>query len=265
MQRIVNSSILLSFAILIILKIENAQASLYIHPRFMLTARFAYVVLIVLALVEIVKPRSGEDSAVKLKPATIAVFLLPLILGFSTPTTALDSDMVRKKGGLSNQTTKKETPKETASKNFSKNENTPKDKNDKANTKVANAKKDGVVEIDDENFVETVDDINENYAKKKGKIIKIRGFVYKDPEFKPEEFVLARFLIVCCAADASPYGLLFDYPKASTLKEDDWYEVKAQVTDKTKKLTGIDVDFPVMQVLKIEKIKAPQNQYVYGY
>ncbi|WP_120119243.1 hypothetical protein [Bacillus terrae] len=38
-----------------------------------------------------------------------------------------------------------------------------------------------------------------------GKEVEITGFVYKEPEFKENQLVIARFGISCCYADALVY------------------------------------------------------------
>lgn len=59
-----------------------------------------------------------------------------------------------------------------------------------------------------------------------GKQVDLVGFVYS-PEFLPEQyFIIARFVIRCCAADATPIGLVVKYDWQSNFKQDEWVRVK---------------------------------------
>ncbi|ODA42118.1 TIGR03943 family protein [Desulfosporosinus sp. BG] len=54
---------------------------------------------------------------------------------------------------------------------------------------------------------------------------KLTGFVYKDPKLAKNQFVLSRFVITCCIVDATPIGVIVESPDAPKLKADTWVEV----------------------------------------
>jgi uncharacterized repeat protein (TIGR03943 family) len=57
---------------------------------------------------------------------------------------------------------------------------------------------------------------------------KVIGFVYRDDRFGTDEFMVSRFVISCCAADAAPLGLVVRWPKTASLTNDQWVEVSGR-------------------------------------
>ncbi|MBK8987987.1 MAG: TIGR03943 family protein [Chloroflexi bacterium] len=53
----------------------------------------------------------------------------------------------------------------------------------------------------------------------------IIGFVYRDPRFADDTFMVARFTVSCCVADAAPIGLIVQWPDAAAIPADQWVEV----------------------------------------
>ncbi|GIN69716.1 permease [Bacillus sp. J14TS2] len=92
-----------------------------------------------------------------------------------------------------------------------------------------------------------------------GKEVELIGFVYKEPEFEEDQFVVARFAVSCCVADASVYGLIASITEAPSLDVDQW--VKATGTLDTTKLDGWEL--PFLKITQLEKIEQPANPYVY--
>ena len=54
---------------------------------------------------------------------------------------------------------------------------------------------------------------------------RLTGFVYKDPRLAKNQFVISRFVITCCIVDATPIGIIVESPIAPNLKADTWVEV----------------------------------------
>lgn len=92
-----------------------------------------------------------------------------------------------------------------------------------------------------------------------GKEIEIVGFVYKDPDFEDDQFVVARFGITCCVADTSVFGILSTADEMLEVKEDEWIRATGYLT----KTTMDDWGYPYLQITTIEKIEEPENPYIY--
>jgi uncharacterized repeat protein (TIGR03943 family) len=56
----------------------------------------------------------------------------------------------------------------------------------------------------------------------------VLGFVYRDDRFAGDQFMVARFAVFCCVADASPVGLIVRWPGASDLELDGWVQVRGR-------------------------------------
>ena len=96
-----------------------------------------------------------------------------------------------------------------------------------------------------------------------GKPISLTGFVFKDEEIgqSENEFAVGRFLVLCCTADARPFGVLIKPPAGANiqLEEDTWINV-----------TGtIDVELANQQEVisihgqQIKLVQEPREPYVY--
>jgi len=115
------------------------------------------------------------------------------------------------------------------------------------------------ISINDTDYISVMNIIENNTDRFIGKKIEVSGFVYREKGFKDNQFVVARFGISCCAADASVYGLLSTLENASTLKKDTWVHIKGII----QKTTYNGEDAPYVQVQQIESIHPPDNPYVY--
>ncbi|GAB1810026.1 TIGR03943 family putative permease subunit [Priestia megaterium] len=116
-----------------------------------------------------------------------------------------------------------------------------------------------VISINDNDYVPVMNIIENNTDQFVGKTIEVSGFVYHEKGFKDNQFVVARFGISCCAADASVYGLLSTIENASALKKDTWVHIKGIL----QKTTYNGEDVPYIQVQQIKSIHQPDNPYVY--
>jgi uncharacterized repeat protein (TIGR03943 family) len=93
-----------------------------------------------------------------------------------------------------------------------------------------------------------------------GQKVKVQGFVIHTPELPDQYFMLSRFVITCCAADAYPVGLPVklkesrrDYPP------DTWLEVEGQmITENLLNKRQLTI-----QPISLKKISEPKNPYDY--
>ncbi len=86
------------------------------------------------------------------------------------------------------------------------------------------------------------------------------GFVYRDIRFKDtSQFMVARFAISCCVADASAIGVITQWPKAATLAQDSWVHVKGKFAIQT--FDGQRT--PILVVDSLEPTNQPDHPYLY--
>jgi uncharacterized repeat protein (TIGR03943 family) len=92
-----------------------------------------------------------------------------------------------------------------------------------------------------------------------GKQADVVGFVYREATFPDNQFMVTRFTVSCCVADASALGLPVVSDKASQFPADTWVEIKG--TLKVDKFKGDN--WPILQAVSIEKIAQPEHPYLY--
>ncbi|MBW8348346.1 TIGR03943 family protein [Bacillus sp. IITD106] len=117
------------------------------------------------------------------------------------------------------------------------------------------------VVVDDDQYLAILNILHENPSLFIGKEIEIVGFVYKEPDFEKDQFVVARFGVSCCIADASVYGIISTIEKPDHIEEDQWVRASGTITTTTMN----DWELPFLQITNIEKIDEPENPYVYEY
>jgi uncharacterized repeat protein (TIGR03943 family) len=93
-----------------------------------------------------------------------------------------------------------------------------------------------------------------------GQPVKVRGFVVHPPDLPSEYFLISRFVITCCAADAYPVGLPVKLKEdRKTYPIDTWLEIEGQMITQTLKgkrqLT--------IEASSLKKIPEPANPYYY--
>ncbi|MEM7331326.1 MAG: TIGR03943 family protein [Chloroflexota bacterium] len=85
------------------------------------------------------------------------------------------------------------------------------------------------------------------------------GFVYRDERFGEDQFMVSRFTISCCVADANPIGLIVATDDAPQLTADSW----VQVTGKFQVQSFDGQMIPVLIADSITAVDAPSQPYLY--
>ena len=85
------------------------------------------------------------------------------------------------------------------------------------------------------------------------------GFVYRDARFGADEFMVARFTVSCCVADAAPVGLVVRWPDGAALPTDQWVEVQGRFE------VGVfnGRSMPILVAETITKTKQPPQPYLH--
>ncbi len=98
-----------------------------------------------------------------------------------------------------------------------------------------------------------------DFAELNGQPADLIGFVYSEPTFPEDQFMIARFTVSCCVADASAIGVPAFYADTPTLTQGQW--VRVQGAFQVGQFRG-DV-LPVLQVASIEVVDQPEHPYLY--
>jgi uncharacterized repeat protein (TIGR03943 family) len=92
-----------------------------------------------------------------------------------------------------------------------------------------------------------------------GQEAEVLGFVYRDDRFADDQFMVARFAVFCCIADASPVGLIVRWPDAAGLALDSWVQVKGHFG--AAEFEGQNL--PVLIAEEVLPAAQPAQPYVY--
>jgi uncharacterized repeat protein (TIGR03943 family) len=85
------------------------------------------------------------------------------------------------------------------------------------------------------------------------------GFVYRDDRFSRDDFMLSRFVVSCCVADATAIGLIVRSPLAASLPGDQWVEVSGHF--EPGEFSGKPT--PILVTEAITRTTPPNQPYLY--
>lgn len=238
---------------------------LYINPRNIIYVKFSVIALLLLSLFvtkDMFKP-TGRVNVV-----SYLIFIIPLLMALIFPAkpmnlTSMSSIDIKANEKFVDSSTK------NSSNNVVNNEDKDKDANESPTDTDSNLNEfdleikmcGDIILMTDDNFSRWLTEIYDNMDKYKGKKIQLTGFVFKNDKFVKNEFVCARLMMSCCAADLQPVGFLCHYNMEDTLKKDSWITVKGTL-DIT---THADEKMPLIIVEDIKNTEKPKKEYIYPY
>ena len=92
-----------------------------------------------------------------------------------------------------------------------------------------------------------------------GRGARVRGFVYRDERFPAGTFLVSRFLLSCCVADAAPIGIAVRWPDADFLDDDAWVWVSGRFAVED----FLDERVPVLVAAEVTPAEQPAQPYLY--
>ncbi len=105
-----------------------------------------------------------------------------------------------------------------------------------------------------------------------GHRVSLEGFVYHVPGLPTNQFILTRYFIFCCIADASPIGILVDDPSGTYYPDNQWVIVNGTLVNKDVHVALDNFEptswypntssQPVLEANKITKIPVPELPYI---
>jgi len=249
-------SIMLLFAGYFLVASFNGKAKLYIHPKLvpmLVICAFVFIAISFVLLKDLFK--DGRKAKINF---SMLIFIPPLLMALLIPAKPVANNY--SEYNSSNQDTLQEQGDQT---------DTTDDMSDIGyddgsgeETEVPQLQlKDNKIVLDDNNFVRWMDEIYNNLSKYDGKEIELTGFVYLDKRFKKDEFVAARSLMACCAADTQVIGLMCKYEGTSSLKKDSWYKFSGKIVKDTYE----GKPMPAIKITNMVSTSKPKDEYVYPY
>lgn len=256
------SLILLGFALFIAHLSKAGALKYYIAPSMEPYIRYCPIALVLMAvslayqalfqkaavLCDCERPLSTSSWK---NAAVYGLFLLPLLLGALLPDQALGSSAAAKRGmSLTSPLSAAEQLEATFK--------AP----DPYNAEFAELAKrlypEEIIEIRPEIFSETVGAIELFQDQFRGKKVKLSGFVYQAPN--AHEFILGRFLVMCCTADAAPFGVVVTSAEPlRNIRADAWLEVEGTIEPQIRQGKNIIT----VAAEQVKEIPRPDTPYVY--
>lgn len=237
--------ILFGFILLLIWLIKTQQLTLYINPKFSGLVEIASYLLLPMLITQsltIFRPAYTFDHDDHCHTARLMYipFIAILRLAFVLPDNTLNANLVGTKGlntQLSSPASAQDLPRPLAPK----------------------LRQLPLIEVTDRDYTEIMSELElfpQDYI---GKEITMTGFVFKPPEAKANITSLVRYVIVCCTADAVPYGVLTELGEAGKYKDGTWLSIKGIIQQSTSEgRIG-----PVIKVTSWQQVKEPKNPYVF--
>lgn len=244
-QRIFQISILFALGLLLASKWVQGKLSFYINMRFSPLTAAAILGLTLMSaagiwgLISTLRRRKGhqeagdEDKSDLLPSTTMVMLTIPLLLGILVPIKALTTQALDTRGmSLSAPASLAQATNRTLT-----------------------------VAADDRTVLDWIKIFNYEsdltpYLQQPANVI---GFVYHDPRLGNNQFMVGRFAITCCVADAFAIGMAVDWQDSATLKENTWVNVKGPVDQIT--IDGQKI--PLIHAESVTQVKIPEDPYLY--
>lgn len=226
--------ILSLFTVFIYYLISTGEIFKFIHPHLLKYTIFSFVIfgeLAVFQLFNIFKVK----TRVKFKKGFLLFFIV-IAVGFLSAPEGLTPEIINKKGVILV--------------NSSNVINIGRHSHGEKET----IEGDNIV-FNDRNYVHYLEELGSNIGRHKGKKVIISGFVHKEDNLPENEFILSRLLMNCCAADTQVLGIMCQFDGAEKLENNSWVKIEGELSK--------DINYPMIKVYKTEKIKQPDNTYIY--
>jgi putative membrane protein len=92
-----------------------------------------------------------------------------------------------------------------------------------------------------------------------GEMVDLIGFVYHDPRLVTGQFLVGRYTVACCIADATAIGITVNWSAAAGLRDNDWVRVQGKLS--SGQLDGKAV--PVIDADQVIPIPEPDQPYLF--
>jgi putative membrane protein len=221
----------------------SGQLAFYVHPRIRGALAVATALIALLGGVSLWDLRQRAGFRVSW---VHALFLMPLILALCCPPQMLSPEVISQKGlmgvlrGHINTCASLHGPAPVFA-------------------------PEQTIIISEENFLAMMEALWEEPDQYVGREVEMRGFYYEDPTLGPDDFVLARLVMTCCAADAEVAGLLCRYPGRGQLVPGQWVLVRGRLAQMPYYNVAHHTvnNMPYIEVTSLSPSPKPAQEYIY--
>ena len=114
-----------------------------------------------------------------------------------------------------------------------------------------------IFEVNEDNYTNILKASNENIDSYVGCKVHITGYVYRLLNFKENQFVIARDMIISPDKQTLVVGFLCEYEKAKDFPDGTWVDITGEI-----KKGDFNGNIALLKILSIQKIENPENPYV---
>lgn len=230
----IKTGLLIGLGLYFVYIIATGSLANYINERFAWLSYVAAALFLLLGLfnaLDLLRPApSAPGGHTDISWAVIVIVAIPLILGTLIPSRPLGVEAIT--GSV------RTTSAVGASPNFATFSRPPLERNVLDWLRAFNAAAD--------------------YAEFNGQPADVIGFVYTEPGFDPGHFMVARFTVSCCVADASAIGLPV-YSPETDLPAGEWVRVQGAFQLGEFR----DENLPILIASAVEVVPQPDHPYLY--
>jgi uncharacterized repeat protein (TIGR03943 family) len=240
--RFFQAFIILGLCLFLVFKLLTGELSLYINIRYAPLTVFGILALAIMliALIKPLEPVSDEhdhhdhsDHVHNTSSSALMILAVPLLIGLLIPSHPLDAAAASTRGMNSS------APLVTNS----------------SQTRQFEAAADTRNILDWIRIFNSTTDLSPYL----GQTAKVNGFVYHDPRLPANQFIVSRFVITCCTADASAIGMIVTWDGSNELKASTWVEAKGPV--QSAQLGGQPI--PLINAVLVKSVEQPGQPYLY--
>lgn len=221
-------------------KVWSGKILLYINQRFVLLVLFAGILLIACAQLIFQERKKGSGEEGNARPAHVGSranliwMVIPLLLGLLIPPRALGASALPNRGiTLNSPFTIQSTT--------------------------------NAISLERPSDQRTVLDwirafhAQSNPQSLNAEPVDVIGFVYHDPRLSATQFLIGRYAIACCIADATAIGITVNWPQSADLENNHWVRVQGTIT--AGEMEGQAV--PVIDAAQVNPIQEPDQPYLF--
>ena len=240
LYRFLQAFILLALVLFIGFKLFSGTLSLYINMQYMPLTVFGIIMLAIMTFVVIRYPGLESDEhghhdaghQHNISPSALIILIIPLLIGVLIPVHPLDATAASTRG-----------------------------MNVSAPLVGSSQTREFQSAADTRNILDWIVIFNStnDLSPYVGQMARVTGFVYHDPRLPANQFIVSRFVITCCTADASAIGMIVNWNQSADLKESSWVEVKGPV--QASKLGGQSI--PLIEASYVQSTPQPDQPYLY--
>lgn len=236
--------------------IDNGTITYYINPKFLPMTKVALLFIVILFFLSVINllfaVLKGDFHGSLYKAPIFVLFAFSTTLLF-TPQ-AFSSSMVQQKGMLNLKSAPVETtnPSNLGVDNKAKTADGEISKYQQADKKTPQLTEKNKIELTNDNFVVKYAQIYrspQNYA---GKEIEMEGFIVHNPNIGNDKYLIIRYIMVCCAADAQVLG--FIAKGSAPFPDGSWVKITGKF--------AVENNQPYLQILNAKLGKVPDNPYL---